>query len=96
MPRLSVLIAVAAVAIGVAACGEDVIEQDSLEASITDLAPAGVEVESVSCPDDVSPEEGTEFDCAVTTADGDLTITATVISSGDEDVQFEITDVVRE
>ena len=86
-------LAVAAVAVGVAACGEEVIDQDSLESSVLDLAPANVDAESASCPDDVSPDEGTEFECTVTTADGDLQIGATVTSQGDEDVKFEITSV---
>jgi hypothetical protein len=90
----SVSFAVLAVAatLGLAACGEEVIDQDSLESSVLELAPANVKAESVSCPDDVSPDEGTEFECTVTTGNGELRITATVTSTDDEDVQFEITD----
>ena len=90
--RLAAVLAVATVAISLAACGgtENVIDQDSLEEGVLDLAPANVEAESASCPEEVSSDSGTEFECTVTTTEGDVQVTATVISEGDEDVRFEI------
>jgi Domain of unknown function (DUF4333) len=93
--RLVGVLILATAAIGLAACGEDVIDQDSLESGMLDLAPANLEVESISCPDDVSPEEGTEFECTAVTSEGDLRVSATVLSQGDEDVQYEVTGVTE-
>jgi len=92
--RLAAVSAAGAVAIALAACGsENSIEPDSLEQGVLDLAPANVEAESASCPDDVSSDEGTEFTCTVTTSEGDVEVTAKVISEGDEDVEFEVQSV---
>jgi hypothetical protein len=93
--RLAAVLAVATVALALAACGEteNFIDQDSLESGVLDLAPANVEAESASCPEEVSSDKGTEFDCTVTTADGEVVVTATVISEGDEEVAFEVKDV---
>ena len=88
--RFTAALVVATAAVSVAACGEKVIEQDSLEEGVLSLAPDNVQAESASCPDEVSAEKGTEFDCTVTTTEGDVQVTAEVISEGEDDVEFEI------
>jgi len=95
LARIAAALAVATVAISLAACGgaENFIDQDQLEASVLDLAPANAEAESASCPEEVSSDAGTEFECTVTDGESDVQVGATVISEGDEDVQFEIQTV---
>lgn len=92
--RRAAVLAVAAILIPLAACGsENSIDQESLESGVLDLAPPSAEAESASCPDDVSSDEGTGFECAVTTSRGEVQVEAEVISEGDDDIQFEIVSV---
>ena len=94
--RIAVLLALGAVAAGLAACGgsEDAVDQDSLESSMVDLANQTADVESASCPEDVSSDVGTEFECVVTNAKGqEVPVVATITSVTDEDVQFEVQSI---
>jgi hypothetical protein len=93
--RIAVLLAFGTIAVGLAACGsENTVDQDSLESSMVTLANQTADVESASCPDDVSSDAGTEFECTVTNADGEeVPVVATVTSEGDEDVQFEVQSI---
>ena len=91
--RLVALLAVGAVAVALAACGstENTVDQTSLESSMVSLANQTADVDSASCPDDVSSDAGTEFECTVINAKGqEVPVTATITSEGDEDVQFEV------
>ena len=92
--RFGAALAAGTVAVGLAACGtSNSVDQESLESGVLDAAPPQAQVESASCPDDVSSDVGTEFECTVTTAEGEVQIGATVTSEGDEDVEFEVTTV---
>jgi len=94
--RIATLLAFGTVAVGLAACGgsENTVDQDSLESSIVTLANETADVDSASCPEDVSSDVGTEFECTVTNAKGqEVPVTATITSAGDEDVQFEVQTV---
>jgi len=95
LARLAGALAVASVAISLAACGEaeNFIDQDQLEAAVLDLAPANAGAESASCPEEVSSDSGTEFECTVSDGENEVQVGATVISESDEEVQFEILTV---
>jgi uncharacterized protein DUF4333 len=91
--RLAALLAAGSVAVALAACGstENTVDQASLESSMVSLANQTADVDSASCPDDVSSDAGTEFECTVINAKGqEVPVTATITSEGDEDVQFEV------
>ena len=91
---LAGVIAFAAVAVSLAACGESTVDQDSLESNMLSLAQETADVESVSCPDDVSSDVDTEFECTVTNAKGqEVPVVAKVTSKEDEDVQFEVQSI---
>src|SRR5688572_26545349 len=93
--RLTAAAGAGAVAVVLAACGgaENYIEQSSLEEGLLAQAPANAQVESASCPEEVSSDVGTEFECTVTTPNGEVAVGAKVTSEGDEDVEFEVTTV---
>lgn len=92
--RIAAAVAVTAIVISLAACGsENSVDQESLESGILDLAPPSAQAESASCPDDVSSDTGTEFECTVVAGDGEVQVVATIISEGEDDVRFEIKSV---
>jgi len=95
LTRLAATLAVATVAVTLAACGgaENSIDQDQLEAAVLDLAPANAGAESASCPEEVSSDSGTEFECTVSDGENEVQVGATVISESDEESQFEILTV---
>jgi hypothetical protein len=83
-------------ALALAACGgtENSVDQGELESSMVTLANQTADVESASCPEDVSSDVGTEFECTVVNADGEeVPVVATITSEGDEDVQFEVQSI---
>ena len=87
-------LALTAIVIPLAACGsENSVDQESLESGILDLAPPSAQAESASCPDDVSSDTGTEFECTVTAGGGEVQVVATIVSEGEDDVRFEIKSV---
>ena len=94
VPRSAALIA-AGMATALAACGAtESVDQDALESGVVTVAQRTADVESASCPDDVSSEEGTEFECVVTNAAGEeVPVTATITGVDGEDVLFEIQSV---
>ena len=87
-------LALTAILIPLAACGsENSVDQESLETGILDLAPPSAQAESASCPDDVSSDTGTEFECTVMASGDEVQVVATIISEGEDDVRFEIKSV---
>jgi hypothetical protein len=94
--RLAAVFAVGTVAVAITACGgtENSVDQDSLESRMLSLAQKTADVESASCPEEVSADVGTEFECTVTNAKGEeVPVVATITSKGDEDVQFEVQSI---
>lgn len=93
--RLVAVLAVGTVAIALTACGaENTVDQGELESSMLSLAQETADVESASCPDDVSSDVGTEFECTVTNSKGqEVPVVATITSEGDEDVRFEVQSI---
>jgi len=92
--RLVAVLMAGALAFALTACGEETVDQESLESGMVSIAQQTADVESASCPDDVSPEEGTEFECTVTNAKGqEVPVTATVTGQEGDDVLFEIETV---
>jgi hypothetical protein len=76
----------------VAGCGGNVVDQGDLESQAVGQAKdAGLSAESASCPDDVSSDEGTTFQCTVTTADGDITANGTVEKETDSKALLSFT-----
>lgn len=59
-----------AAVLGLAACGSSVDTDSVVKDAKEGLAALGVEVADVSCPDDISGDAGTKFECTVKTADG--------------------------
>jgi len=87
------LLVIGTTAVALAGCSSTV-DQDALESSMVEVANRTADVESASCPDDVNSEEGTEFECTVINSKGqEVPVTATIISEGDDDVQFEVQTV---
>lgn len=92
--RLAAGLAAGTVAVAITACGDDSVDQDALESGMVTLAQQTADVESASCPDDVSPDEGTEFECTVTNAKGqDVPVTATITGQDGEDILFDVQTV---
>jgi hypothetical protein len=92
--RLAAILAVGTVAVALAACGEETVDQESLESGLLALAQETADVESVSCPDDVSPDDGTEFECVVTNASGEeVPVVAIVTGEDGDDVLFEVQSI---
>jgi hypothetical protein len=83
-------------AIALAACGstESTVDQDALESGVMSVGEKTADLDSVSCPDDISQDEGTEFECNVTNAAGEeIPVTGTITGIDGEDVLFEIQTV---
>ena len=92
--RSAALLTVATVAIALAACGSSTVDQDALESGVMTVGEKTADLDSVSCPDDVSQDEGTEFECTVTNAAGEqVPVTGTITGIDGEDVLFEIQTV---
>ena len=92
--RLAAVLAAGTVAVALTACGDDSVDQDSLESAMVTLGQETADVESASCPDDVSPDAGTEFECTVTNAKGqDVPVTATITGQDGDDILFELQTV---
>ena len=84
----------ATLALALTSCGDDSVDQDSLESGMLSVAEQTADVESASCPDDVSPDAGTEFECTVINAKGqEVPVTATITGQDGDDVLFEIETV---
>jgi len=65
------LTAVAALLLGVAACGKSTIEQKSeVDLVNKSLAAQNLKAKSVDCPDDVEAKEGETFSCDVVLTNG--------------------------
>ncbi len=92
--RLVAAIAVGAVALALAACGDDTVDQDSIESGMLSLAQETADVESASCPGDISAETGTEFECIVTNAEGEeVPVVATITGEEGDDILFEVESI---
>lgn len=94
--RLAAVLAVGTVAVALAACGdtENTVDQDALESGMVTLAQETADVESASCPDDVSSDTGTEFECTVTNAKGqEVPVVATITGVEGEDVLFDVESI---
>ena len=92
--RLAAVLVVGSVAIALAACGDSSVDQESLESSMLSLAQETADVESASCPDDVSSDEGTEFECTVTNVSGEeVPVVATVTGQDGDDILFEVESI---
>ncbi len=94
LSRFAAVLAVATVAVALAACGGNSVDTESLESGLLSLAQETADVESASCPDDISSDEGTEFECIVTNADGEeVPVVATVTGQDGDDILFEVQSI---
>jgi hypothetical protein len=88
--------------VALVACGG--IDSDKLEDEMSTDAQeqvddAGIDatVESVSCPDDIESETGTEFECQLEFSDGTSAVANGEVSNGDDgDVEYQFTPVEAE
>ena len=87
MKRIPRVLAASLSLLALAACGSETIGDADLESQLAEQlsADAGVDPEevSVSCPEDVEVEEGTEFECELTAPNGDE-VTVEVTLTDDE------------
>jgi hypothetical protein len=84
------------VALALTACGDtdNSVDQDALESGMLSLAQETADVESATCPDDVSSDTGTEFECTVTNAKGqEVPVVATITGEEGDDVLFEVQSI---
>ena len=95
MPKRSVLLAIATTGcLALAACGESTVDQDALESGVMNVGERTADIDSVSCPDDISQDEGTEFECTVINAAGEeVPVTGVITGIDGDDVLFEIQTV---
>lgn len=92
--RSVALLTVSTAAIALAACGESTVDQEALESGVMTVGEKTADLDSVSCPDDVSQDEGTEFECTVINDAGEeVPVTGTITGIDGEDVLFEIQTV---
>lgn len=94
--RSAALLTGTTAAIALTACGstESTVDQDALESGVMTVGERTADLDSVSCPDDVSQDEGTEFECTVTNAAGkQVPVTGTITGIDGEDVLFDIQTV---
>ena len=92
--RFAAVLMVGTLALALSACGDDSVDQEALESGMVTLAQQTADVESASCPDDVSPDAGTEFECTVTNAKGqEVPVTATIAGQDGDDILFDIETV---
>jgi Domain of unknown function (DUF4333) len=73
-------------------CGEETLDTDDLQSTISSglEEQVGVAPESVECPDDITVEEGSEFQCTGTAPNGDE-FTIDVTQTDDEgNIEFEV------
>lgn len=89
LSRAVALVALALVAIGVAGCGETVIDDAKTEAAIEQNleSSVGQKVASVDCPSGVEVEAGATFDCAVNLTGGEQETATLKILNEDADVE---------
>jgi hypothetical protein len=90
--RTAALIVVVLAIGAVAGCGEETLDATSSEESIKSSfeSSTGQTVDSVSCPEDLSAEVGTEFDCTIESG-GESTETTWEITSIEGDTaNFEL------
>jgi Domain of unknown function (DUF4333) len=79
------LIPLAALALGLGACGEATFNEGDLEAKLTNqiAQAAGVRPKSVDCPSDAPSTKGSKFKCTLTAPNGDqLPVDVTVPTDG--------------
>ena len=83
---MSVAIGIAVLVVILVVFGEKKLDSADLESKLTTQAAENARIDeadvSVSCPDDVKVEKGTEFDCSATLAGQDVTI---VVELTDDD-----------
>jgi hypothetical protein len=86
-------IAVAALLVGVAACGKTTIDQSSeVDLVNKSLQKQNLKAKSVDCPSDVEAKEGTTFSCDVVLTNGNTgTFDIKVTSVSGDQAQLQIT-----
>jgi hypothetical protein len=88
--------------VALVACGG--IDTDKLEDEVSadaqeQVDDAGIDatVESISCPDDIESETGTEFECQIEFSDGTAAVANGEVTDGEDgDVEYQFTPVESE
>jgi hypothetical protein len=76
VPRIALFLSLPALALGVAACGDQTAD---LEKSVTESIQRGYPGAKVDCPSDVDSDKGSTFTCKVTGVEGVTEVTYKVI-----------------
>jgi hypothetical protein len=76
--------------LALAACGDEVIDDDKAADAVQADLERGldIEIDSVDCPSDVEVEPGQTFECSVTAASGDQATATLKIRDQDANVRF--------
>ena len=94
LSRSVVLLALSTAASVLAACGESTVDQEALESGVMTVGERTANLDSVSCPDDISQDEGTGFECTVINDAGEeVPVTGIITGVDGDDVLFEIQTV---
>ncbi|MEX2196366.1 MAG: DUF4333 domain-containing protein [Thermoleophilaceae bacterium] len=81
----------AVLALGVAGCGSSTLDTAEIEDEVQELAEdRDLEVDGVTCPDDIEAEEGDEFDCEVEIEGGEEIDAEVTQRNDDGDVRIRI------
>lgn len=95
--RNALLLSLLAGSIGVAGCGQKVLDQEKAEALIADnVTVADAPTRTVSCPADVESKRGESFRCSATFENGRRATITIHIKTDEGDVRFEQRDIVVE
>jgi hypothetical protein len=87
----------ASLALGLAACGDDVVSQDEVEKEVKSLISeqVGEEPKEVDCPEDLKAEKGEKMRCKLVTKKGEELGAEVVVTSVDGDKANFSVEVVQ-
>ena len=90
--RVGAAAAVAALALGASACGEEVVSQDEVESEVSSLIAqqVGEKPKSVDCPEDLKAEKGEKIRCKVSAGGQDVNAEVTVTSVDGDKANFSV------
>jgi NAD(P)H-hydrate repair Nnr-like enzyme with NAD(P)H-hydrate epimerase domain len=85
--RLASAALVAALALGIAACGEEAVSKDEVESEVSSLIAqqTGEKPKSVDCPEDLKAEKGEKMRCDLTAGGGQKLGAEVTVTSVDGD-----------
>jgi hypothetical protein len=87
-----IVIAMAVLAAGIAACGEKTVDKDSAEETVANVVAeqTGFEAEDVECPEDVKAEADEKFTCTFTGPEGPYEADVTITEVDGDNAVFDV------